>query len=148
MRAILSTLRHDHSAATAVEYALVAFLVSVAGFVTYSNAAKAGMLGVPKTILDQFGAVSRQTAEAMAQGALAQAPVELAASITGIAGPGGATAGKAVGLVHFAVAARGGRLIHCVQRYGDIGRAQVRRASVRDALAMLRELAEEAKPPP
>ena len=67
----------------------------------------------------------------MAKGALAHAPVDLAVSITGIAGPGGATAGKPVGLVHFAAASRGGRLIHHERRYGDIGRAQVRRASVR-----------------
>ena len=113
------------------------------GFVTYSNEAKQAMLGVPPATLERFGAVSRETAEAMAKGALAHAPVDLAVSITGIAGPGGATAGKPVGLVHFAAAARGGRLIHHERRYGDIGRTQVRRASVAEALAMLRELAEK-----
>ena len=113
------------------------------GFVTYSNAAKQAMLGVPASILERHGAVSRETAEAMAMGALAHAPVDLAVSITGIAGPGGATAGKPVGLVHFAAAARDGRLIHRERRYGDIGRAAVRRASVVEALAMLRELAEK-----
>jgi nicotinamide-nucleotide amidase len=111
------------------------------GFVTYSNEAKQAMLGVPAATLASHGAVSRETAEAMAQGALARAPVELTVSITGIAGPGGAVAGKPVGLVHFAAAARSGALIHRERRYGDIGRAQVRHASVIEALAMLSELA-------
>ncbi len=113
------------------------------GFVTYSNEAKQAMLAVAPATLASHGAVSRETAEAMAMGALAHAPVDLAVSITGIAGPGGATAGKPVGLVHFAAAARDGRLIHRERRYGDIGRAAVRHASVVEALAMLRELAEE-----
>jgi nicotinamide-nucleotide amidase len=111
------------------------------GFVTYSNEAKQQMLGVPAATLASYGAVSRETAEAMAQGALGRAPVELAVSITGIAGPGGAVAGKPVGLVHFAATARSGALIHCERRYGDIGRAEVRLASVIEALAMLSELA-------
>ena len=84
----------------------------------------------------------------MAKGALAHAPVDLAVSITGIAGPGGATAGKPVGLVHFAAASRGGRLIQRERRYGDIGRAQVRRASVLEALAMLGELAAQEQRQP
>jgi nicotinamide-nucleotide amidase len=113
------------------------------GFVTYSNAAKETMLGVPASVLERFGAVSRQTAEAMAKGALAHSAADLAVSITGIAGPGGGTAAKPVGLVHFAAAARGGRLIQHEGRYGDIGRAQVRHASVVQSLAMLRELAEQ-----
>jgi len=113
------------------------------GFVTYSNEAKQAMLAVAPATLASHGAVSRETAEAMAKGALAHAPVDLAVSITGIAGPGGATAGKPVGLVHFAAAARDGRLIHRERRYGDIGRAAVRHASVVEALAMLRELAEQ-----
>jgi len=116
------------------------------GFVTYSNEAKEAMLGVPAATLERFGAVSRETAEAMAKGALAQSPADLAVSITGIAGPGGATAGKPVGLVHFAAAARGGALIHHERRYGDIGRAAVRRASVVEALAMLGALAQQEHP--
>jgi nicotinamide-nucleotide amidase len=112
------------------------------GFVTYSNAAKEAMLGVPAATLERFGAVSRETAEAMAKGALAHAPADLAVSITGIAGPGGATAGKPVGLVHFGAATRGGATVHREHRYGDLGRTEVRRASVAEALAMLRELAE------
>jgi nicotinamide-nucleotide amidase len=113
------------------------------GFVTYSNEAKHAMLGVPPQTLMNHGAVSRETAEAMATGALAHAPVDLAVSITGIAGPGGAVAGKPVGLVHFGGASRRGQLIHRERRYGEIGRAQVRHVSVIEALALLRELAEK-----
>ena len=113
------------------------------GFVTYSNEAKQAMLGVPAATLMQFGAVSRETAEAMAKGVLANAPVTLSASITGIAGPDGGTREKPVGLVHFAVAAsRSGKLVHHEHHFGAIGRAQVRRASVMRALAMLTDLAE------
>ena len=113
------------------------------GFVTYSNEAKQAMLGVPATTLASHGAVSAETAQAMATGALAHAPVDLAVSITGIAGPGGAVAGKPVGLVHLAAASRGGQFSHVVRQFGDIGRAPVRRESVREALAMLRVLAEQ-----
>jgi len=112
------------------------------GFVTYSNEAKQAMLGVAPATLEHHGAVSRETAQAMAEGALARAPVDFAVSVTGIAGPSGAMPGKPVGLVHFAAAARSGRLLQHERRYGDIGRGQVRRACVLQALAMLRELAE------
>jgi nicotinamide-nucleotide amidase len=112
------------------------------GFVTYSNEAKQAMLGVSDATLRQFGAVSRETAEAMATGAIAHSVAELAVSVTGIAGPGGGSRDKPVGLVHFAAASRSGRLIHRERRFGDIGRSQVRQASVVEALAMLRELAE------
>jgi nicotinamide-nucleotide amidase len=111
-------------------------------FVTYSNAAKQTMLGVSAAMLERYGAVSRETAEAMARGALAHAPVQLAVSVTGIAGPGGAVPGKPVGLVHFAACSRTRRLVHQERQFGDIGRTQVREASVALALAMLRELAE------
>jgi nicotinamide-nucleotide amidase len=113
------------------------------GFVTYSNAAKQAMLGVIPETLARHGAVSRETARAMAAGAIAHAPVELAVSVTGIAGPQGATTDKPVGLVHFAAASRGGQRIDCERRYGDIGRAEVRRAALTQALAMLREIAEK-----
>jgi len=112
------------------------------GFVTYSNAAKQTMLDVPAATIGQFGEVSRETAEAMATGALANSPAELAVSVTGIAGPGGARPGKPVGLVHFAAASKRGRLIHREKRFGDIGRSQVRHASVVEALDMLRALAD------
>ncbi len=94
------------------------------------------------TTLDAHGAVSRECAEEMAKGALEHAGVDLTVSITGIAGPTGATPGKPVGLVHFAAAARGGRLIAYEGQYGDVGRSQVRRLSLLQALAMLNELAE------
>jgi nicotinamide-nucleotide amidase len=116
------------------------------GFVTYSNDAKETMLGVPGTTLRTFGAVSRETAEAMAKGALRQSHAELAISVTGIAGPGGGSPEKPVGLVHFAAASKNGQLIHHENRFGDIGRSQVRHASVVEALAMLRELAEAYQP--
>jgi nicotinamide-nucleotide amidase len=115
------------------------------GFVTYSNEAKHEMLGVPLATLKKFGAVSRETAEAMARGALKHSGADLAVSITGIAGPGGATPGKPVGLVHFAAAARG-RLIHRARKYGDIGRGRVRQESVDQALAMLAQLARQSRP--
>lgn len=111
------------------------------GFVTYSNAAKEQMLGVRATTLARFGAVSRETAEAMAQGALDHSPADLAVAVTGIAGPGGETAQKPVGLVHFAAAARDGRRLHREIRYGKIGRAKVRRRSVSEALVLLALLA-------
>ncbi len=112
-------------------------------FVSYSNAAKQAMLDVPPATLETYGAVSRETAEAMAKGALARSPVELAISITGIAGPTGAQPGKPIGLVHFAVASRSGQLVHQEQKFGEIGRTQVRNQSVLQALAMLREIAEK-----
>jgi nicotinamide-nucleotide amidase len=116
------------------------------GFVTYSNNSKEAMLGVPADVLETFGAVSRETAQAMARGALARAGVDIAVAITGIAGPGGAMPGKPVGLVHFAAAARGGRLNHAERQFGDIGRGPVRLASVAVALAMLSELAQAEAP--
>jgi nicotinamide-nucleotide amidase len=111
------------------------------GFVTYTNAAKHQMLGVPNETIERHGAVSRETAEAMVRGALGHANADLAVSITGIAGPGGGTADKPVGLVHFAAGSRGGNLIHRERHFGDIGRGAVRRLSVLEALSMLTELA-------
>jgi nicotinamide-nucleotide amidase len=111
------------------------------GFVTYSDAAKQAMLGVPAAILERHGAVSRQTAEAMAAGALAMSNADLAVAITGIAGPGGGSAEKPVGLVHFAAASRDGRRVHREKRYGDVGRSTVRAQAVAEALAMLELLA-------
>jgi nicotinamide-nucleotide amidase len=110
------------------------------GFVTYSNAAKQAMLGVPAAVLETRGAVSKETAEAMAAGALERSGTDVSAAVTGVAGPGGGTVQKPVGLVHFAVARRGGRLLDRERRYGDLGRAEIRRRSVLEALAMLEEL--------
>jgi len=118
------------------------------GFVTYSNEAKQQMLGVAPATIDVYGAVSTECAAEMARGALAHAQVDLAVSITGIAGPTGATPGKPIGLVYFCAASRSGRNIAHDRKYGDIGRSQVRRASVLQALAMLQELAEKEEPRP
>jgi nicotinamide-nucleotide amidase len=118
------------------------------GFVTYSNAAKQSMLGVTALTLERAGAVSRETAEEMVQGALEHSDADLAVAITGIAGPGGAIPGKPVGLVHFAAAARAGRLIHRAKKFGDIGRRKVRQKSVDEALAMLETLARQAPKKP
>jgi nicotinamide-nucleotide amidase len=115
-------------------------------FITYSNAAKETVLGVPAAILAKYGAVSAETAEAMARGALRASGAGLAVAITGIAGPGGGTADKPVGLVHFAAAAKDGRLIVREKRYGDMGRSAVRLKSVAEALAMLEALARGAQP--
>ncbi len=120
--------------------------VVMVGFVTYSNEAKHDFLGVKTQTLDTFGAVSKETALAMATGAVKKAKTDLAVSITGIAGPGGATPGKPVGLVHFAAAARDGRIIHREKRFGAVGRSAVRQSSVIEALKMLTELARGPKP--
>ena len=118
------------------------------GFVTYSNSAKQQMLGVSAATLKNHGAVSRETAEEMARGALAHAPVDLAVSVTGIAGPDGGSAEKPVGLVHFAAASRSGRLVHAEKRFGAIGRAEVRKESVLQAVRMLHDLAVQEAPKP
>jgi len=115
------------------------------GFVTYSNAAKEAMLGVPAAVLECHGAVSRETAEAMAVGALGNSRADLTVAVTGIAGPGGGSAEKPVGLVHFAAAARDGRRIRREKRFGDVGRSTVRAQSVAEALAMLEVLATEPR---
>jgi nicotinamide-nucleotide amidase len=112
------------------------------GFITYSNQAKQDMVGVSAATLTAHGAVSRQTAEEMARGALAHAPVDLAVSVTGIAGPDGGSAEKPVGLVHFGAAARSGKLIHAERRFGNLGRSEIRKLSVLQAFRMLHELAE------
>jgi nicotinamide-nucleotide amidase len=112
------------------------------GFITYSNEAKQQLLGVSADTLKAHGAVSRETAEEMARGTLVHAPVDLAVSVTGIAGPDGGTAEKPVGLVHFAAAARSGKLVHCECRFGDIGRPAIRKQSVLQAFQMLHELAQ------
>ena len=116
------------------------------GFVTYSDDAKRAMLGVPAATLKRFGAVSAQTAKAMAAGALKNSRADLAVSITGIAGPGGGSKQKPVGLVYFAAAGRDGRRIARKRLYGKIGRRQVRQRSVAEALALLQRLARPARP--
>ena len=106
------------------------------GFVVYSNRAKAEDLGVDPALIVRFGAVSEAVARAMAEGALGRAPAGLAIACTGIAGPGGGSPGKPVGLVHIAVARAHGQTAHRRMDYGDIGREEARLAAVRDALAL------------
>ena len=118
------------------------------GFVTYSNEAKQQMLGVTPATIDVYGAVSTECAEEMAKGALAHAQVDLAVSITGIAGPTGTVPGKPIGLVYFCAASRSGRIVAHDRKFGDIGRSKVRRASVLQALALLQELADKEEPRP
>ena len=109
------------------------------GFVTYSNEAKAECLGIPAELIARFGAVSSEVARAMATGALEHSRADVSVSITGIAGPDGGSAEKPVGLVHFAVARRGGNACAEERRFGDLGRSEIRAASVSMALKMLRE---------
>lgn len=109
------------------------------GFVTYSNEAKAESIGVPMDLIRQHGAVSAPVAGAMAAGALAASRASVAVAITGIAGPGGGSAEKPVGLVHFGLAQREGGIRLLERRYGDLGRAGIRCAAVADALGLLEE---------
>jgi nicotinamide-nucleotide amidase len=111
------------------------------GFVTYSNAAKTTLLGVPAALIERVGAVSAEVAAAMAEGVLSHLPAtDLAISVTGIAGPGGATPGKPVGLVYFGLGRRGGPVdTHREIFPGD--RTTIRRAAVLRALELLRNAA-------
>ncbi len=106
------------------------------GFVTYSNAAKSDLLGIPADLIERHGAVSEPVARAMAEGALARSAAQVSVAVTGIAGPGGGSADKPVGLVHFAASGPGG-LIHVERRFGDVGREGVRLGGVRVALDLL-----------
>jgi nicotinamide-nucleotide amidase len=110
------------------------------GFVTYSNRAKTEMLGVPAGTIADHGAVSRETAEAMARGALARSGAQVAVAVTGVAGPGGGSPDKPVGLV-FIAAAGPGRARVSEKHFGPLSRDAIREATVVAALAMLREAA-------
>lgn len=110
------------------------------GFVTYSNEAKTEMLGVPADLIAQVGAVSREVALAMVEGALARSPADLAVAVTGIAGPDGGSSEKPVGLVHIAAARRDGKTLHEEMRYGDVGRHEIQARTVADALRLLSQL--------
>jgi nicotinamide-nucleotide amidase len=107
------------------------------GFVTYSNAAKTDLVGVPAELIASVGAVSEAVARAMAEGALRHAPADLAVSVTGIAGPGGGSAEKPVGLVWFGCVRRG-QPSTTLRRLFPGDRTEVRRASVAQALELLR----------
>lgn len=116
--------------------------VAERGFVTYSNEAKMELLGVPSDTIAQHGAVSAQTAAAMARGAVARARVDLAVSITGVAGPGGGTPQKPVGLVYLGVATREGAC-RVERRVFPDDRTEIRQAALIEALRMLQD---EAQP--
>jgi nicotinamide-nucleotide amidase len=123
---------------------VVAVLTAIAGssdvversFVPYSNEAKSELLGVPPEVIAAHGAVSAETAAAMAEGALARAPVDLAVSVTGVAGPGGGSPEKPVGLIHCALARRG-KSPRTERRVFPGDRAAVRDAALRLALGLL-----------
>lgn len=112
------------------------------GFVTYSNAAKTALLGVPAALIEVHGAVSEPVARAMAEGARGRAPVQLAVAVTGIAGPGGAVPGKPVGTVWLATAGPGGTQAERLQLAGD--RDAVRAQTVAAALQRLLAVAAAA----
>lgn len=109
------------------------------GFVVYSNLAKEQLLGVPADTIATFGAVSEETARAMAEGAMNASRADLVVSVTGVAGPGGGSAGKPVGTVWFGAARRGRPTVARVERFGAIGRGAVRLASIGVALALLED---------
>jgi nicotinamide-nucleotide amidase len=111
------------------------------GFVTYSNAAKGDLLGVPMTLIEAHGAVSEDVARAMAEGGLARSRATICVSVTGIAGPGGATATKPVGLVHLACA-RAGRATSHERHVFPGDRRAVRLASVEAAFRLVRAMLE------
>lgn len=109
------------------------------GFVTYSNRAKEEMLGVAGDMLADYGAVSEAVARLMAEGALQNSRANLAVAITGIAGPGGGTPMKPVGTVHIACARENKAVLHEACYFGDIGRSEIRLASLETALEMIRQ---------
>jgi len=110
------------------------------GFVTYSNSAKSEMLDVPVWLIERHGAVSEDVARAMAGGALTHSRASLAVSVTGMAGPDGGSDEKPIGLVHFAAGRRDEPIRHERVLFGDLGRAEIRRRSVEQALALLLSL--------
>jgi nicotinamide-nucleotide amidase len=113
------------------------------GFVTYSNAAKTEMLDVPAALIEEHGAVSSEVATAMLEGIFRHCEADIAVSVTGIAGPSGGSAEKPVGLVYVTAGRRGGPILAKACRFGDIGRTEVRLASVRTAFALVRETLEK-----
>jgi nicotinamide-nucleotide amidase len=110
------------------------------GLVTYSNAAKTALAGVPASLVETHGAVSEPVARAMAEGGRIGLAADLAVAVTGVAGPGGGSALKPVGLVHFGCAIAGITL-HREKRFGELSRDEIRRLSVLEALDMLKQAA-------
>ncbi len=113
------------------------------GFVTYSNAAKSEAIGVDPTIVVKHGAVSEETARAMAEGALAHSAADIAVAVTGVAGPGGGSAEKPIGLVHIAAARKAQPTQHRRFDFGDLGRSGIREATVAAAFEMMRKSASQ-----
>ncbi|MBB5701845.1 nicotinamide-nucleotide amidase [Ochrobactrum daejeonense] len=109
------------------------------GFVTYSNEAKNEMIGVPMELIGRVGAVSCEVALAMAEGALAHSRAAISVAVTGVAGPGGGSEEKPVGLVHIASARKGQSTLHRECRFGPLSRAEIRHATVLAALALVLE---------
>jgi nicotinamide-nucleotide amidase len=107
------------------------------GFVTYSNKAKEEMLGVPGDVLADYGAVSEPVARMMAEGAMKNSRANIAVGITGVAGPGGGTKMKPVGLVHVACARENRAVVHEMLQLGDIGRTAIRMEAVETALKLI-----------
>jgi nicotinamide-nucleotide amidase len=110
------------------------------GFIVYSNRAKEELLGVPGDLIADAGAVSEPVVRMMAEGALRESRANLAVAVTGVAGPGGGTALKPVGLVHLAVARENRPVFHQAMRFGEIGRHEVRRQTIITALEMVRSM--------
>ncbi|MEZ5756920.1 MAG: CinA family protein [Emcibacteraceae bacterium] len=110
------------------------------GFITYTNQAKMDLLSVSTETLKTYGAVSEETARAMVLGALNHSTADIAVSVTGIAGPGGGSKEKPVGLVHMAAARLDEKTIHEKHNFGDIGRQEVREATIIAALTLIKKL--------
>ena len=110
------------------------------GFVVYSNRAKSDLLGVPGDLIVDQGAVSEAVARAMAEGAIENSNAHMAVAVTGVAGPGGGTKLKPVGLVHIAAAREGRSILHEAHRFGDVGRSEIRLQSVEATLRLLQRL--------
>lgn len=113
------------------------------GFITYSNAAKTEMLGVPEALITQHGAVSAEVAASMAEGALKASHAHISIAATGIAGPGGGSAHKPVGLVYLAVSLRGGKTRVEEKRYDALNRQSIQHHSAEDALQLALQLLAE-----
>ncbi len=111
------------------------------GFITYSNDSKVDLLGVPNALLAEHGAVSEEVARAMAAGALTRSDSQISVAVTGVAGPGGGTQRKPVGLVHVAGATADGKVTHERHEFGDLGRGEIRLKAVDAALGLLLVLA-------
>lgn len=107
------------------------------GFVTYSNAAKTDLVGVPESLIAEFGAVSEPVARGMAEGAVKHSRADIGVGITGIAGPGGGSKDKPVGLVHIAVYRKSSGTRHGRFHFGELPRRDIREKAARDALMMV-----------